>query len=82
MSQEISLSAYMIPAAMLFVLSLFLSIPRLPWPKLRFRGSTEKHRGIRVIDVGIALSWPRSNRRPIRTKATALEFALYFTIRM
>jgi len=83
MSPEISLSAYALSsAAALLIGSFFVPIPRLPWPRIKLRAHTEKHRGLRVVDLGCAFFWPKMPRRRAETKPSALEFAVYFTMKM
>lgn len=83
MSPEISLSAYALSsAAALLVGSFFLPIPKLPWPRIKLRAHTEKHRGLRVVDLGCALSLPKIAWASVPAKASALEFAIYFTMKV
>jgi hypothetical protein len=83
MSSEISLSAYALSsAAALLIGSFFLPVPKLPWPRIKLRAHTEKHRGLRVVDLGFAFFWPKLAREAAAAKASALEFAIYFTMRM
>lgn len=83
MSPEISLSAYAVSsAAALLIGSFFLPIPRLPWPRIKLRAHTEKHRGLRVVDLGFALFWPKIARQRAEAKPSALEFAVYLTMKM
>jgi len=83
MSPEISLPAYALTsAAALLIGSFFLPIPKLPWPRIKLRAHTEKHRGLRVVDLGCALLWPKIARTTAEAKASALEFAVYFTMKV
>jgi hypothetical protein len=88
MSPEISLSAYALSsAAALLIGSFFLPIPKLPWPRIKLRAHTEKHCGLRVVDLGCAFSWPKFSwpkfaRPSAPAKPGALEFAVYFTMKV
>jgi hypothetical protein len=83
MYPDISLSAYALSsAAALLVGSFFLPIPKLPWPRIKLRAHTEKHRGLRVVDLGCAFSWPKIARPSAAAKPSALEFAVYFTMKV
>jgi hypothetical protein len=83
MSPEISLSAYALSSALaLLIGSFFVPIPRLPWPRIKVRAHTEKHRGLRVVDLGCAFSLPKIERQNAAAKPSALEFAVYFTMKM
>ena len=83
MSPEISLPAYALSSAVaLLIGSFFLPIPRLPWPRIKLRAHTEKHRGLRVVDLGFAFFCPKIARTTAQAKASALEFAVYFTMKM
>jgi hypothetical protein len=83
MSPEISLSAYALSsAAALLIGSFFLPIPRLPWPRIKLRAHTEKYRGLRVVDLGCAFSWPKFARASAPAKPGGLEFAVYFTLKV
>jgi len=82
MSSEITLSAYALSsAAALLIGSFFLPVPRIRWPRLKLRAHTEKHRGFRVLDLGLALTLPKAAREAAEAKPRAVEFAVYFTMR-
>lgn len=83
MSPEISLSAYALSsAAALLIGSFFLPVPKIPWPRIRLRAHTERHRGLRVVDLGCAFSCPKIVRSEAPAKPNALEFAVYFTMKV
>jgi hypothetical protein len=83
MSPEITLSAYALSsAAALLISSFFIPIPRLPWPRIKVRAHTEKHGGLRVVDLGCAFSMPKVPRAAAASKPSALEFAVYFTMKV
>ena len=81
MSSEISLSAYAMWSACLLVFSFFLPVPRVPWPRVKVRAHTEKHGRFRVVDLGFAFFWPKFARRAGDTKPSAMEFAIYVTMK-
>jgi hypothetical protein len=54
---------------------------KLPWPRLKVRASSEKHRGIRVIDAALIVSWPRAPRPVTTPEAKGWELAFYVTMR-
>jgi hypothetical protein len=81
MSSEISLSAYAVWSACLLVFSFFLPVPRIPWPRVKLRAHAEKHGRFRVVDLGFAFFWPKFTRKTVGTTPSALEFAIYFTMK-
>ena len=83
MSSEITLSAYALSSvAALLIGSFFVPLPRLRWPRIKLRAHTEKLRGFRVVDLGLALTLPKTTGQVVEAKPRAVEFAVYFTMRV
>jgi hypothetical protein len=53
----------------------------IPWPRIRFSSTTERHNGIRITDVGVTLQLPRWGKRPLSVTSQMLECAFYLTVR-